>query len=266
MNIERKIVNKNIPLKYFYCTLENSEFILMGNDKGEIYSTEKKTNIGNILVTILENEEILIELLKKYSKIIVNEDSINEDLYILYLQDLQQELNKICYYFKFANIARDISQKYFDTFDKFNMKNLKKNKCIIPINIKSFILSELNSYMENFLISLLSILLYCKKNNEDFSINEITFTENEDFIAYNYNLLCENSKFINYIKGVYEINNKIVTDEELKNIVDKNIYFIHIYQFNNIIDLLSLAFISVIYIKVNINICKNCKKVFITIN
>lgn len=129
MNIESGIINNNVPLKYFYCTFKNSEFILIGNDKGEIYSTEKKTSIGNILVTILENNEILIELLRKYSKIIENEDNTNEDLYILYLQDLQQELNKICYYFKFANISKDISQKYFHTFDKFNMKNLKKHKC-----------------------------------------------------------------------------------------------------------------------------------------
>ena len=81
--------------------------------------------------------------------------------------------------------------------------------------------------------------------------------------AYNYNLLCENRKFINYIKGVCEINNKLITDEELKNIDNKNINFIHIYQFNNIIELLNLAFISVIEKKVNIN---NCKKVFITQN
>ena len=308
MSSEQYILNDEFPLKYFYCVLGNSEFILMGDEQGIIYGTEEKKDIGNILVEILDNDTKIIELLQMYKEKIKNENCSNnsEDIILFHLQNLKVDLNNLCYYFHFTDISRYISQKYIQFLNEINIENQKYNynvdnvkeiKKILDLSFeenkktikklednikkqketliksqnttfKSFVLNQLDLIIEDFNLSLLSILLYSKKDNEDFSLtlsnSNIEFKTNKDFIAYNYNLLCESRKFTSYIKGVCEVNNKIVSDEEIKNITNKNISFIHIYQFNNIVELLNLAFISIIEKNINLNICKNCKKLFIT--
>ncbi len=303
MHITNNLLDEEFPIKYFYCSFNNSEFILAGDKEGLIYSTYEKTNIGNILIRILENDNKFIELLEQYKTKIQNE-SLDEDTAILYLQNLQQDLNKLCNYFKYTNTLIDTSKKYIELFNRLNiekqkytnnvekfekLKNLldfsfSENKQALDnfakhneyqkskvanlqnINFKDFAVSQLKLYIEDFSLSLFSILLYCQKNDVDFTYGENKFSTNKDFIAYNYNLLCENRKFNSFIKGVCEIDNKIITDEDLKQMDNNNISFVHIYQFSNIIELLNLSFLSTIEKKVNINICKNCHKLFITQN
>lgn len=307
MIISESLLNEDFPLKYYYCTLENKEFILIGDNNGLIYDTYSCTDIGNVLIDIFKYKDVFIDLINNYIEKISNEVEykddklLSQDIILTDLYNLQKEINNYNSYFKIADIPTDISQKYRDLFMDFQFENQKKLYNINNLNkfkklvstkytenkealefltehykkqeaklnnlkdstFKQVVVEHLKLYIDEINLCLLNVFLYsANQNNYDISINDEKI-EKQNIIAYNYNFINIFRKFESYIKGIYYHDNKLFTDDALKNFPNHKIQYIQVFKFNNVVELLNLSIINTFNKKIPINICMNCKKLFI---
>ncbi len=301
------ILNEEYPLKHFYCTVDDEEFILIGDKQGLIYETLVKIKLGSIIVDIFENRDCFLNLLNNYKnkieeqKYYKDDELLNQDIVLKCLYKLQEELEKITYY-GIEDIPTDISNKYISLYTKVNIEKQKYINNVNQFNelekvlypefegnkrvlkeikerneekkiqvdnmqnrsFKDFTIQQIESYQEEFELSILNILVYCqKKDNCEMIINKKKMTNKRDIVAYNYNFISEVREFTSYVKGICIKDGKLITDEELDKTSYENIRFINVFKFNNIIELLNLSFIATMNKKIPIHICKNCKKLFI---
>lgn len=303
MKLSSELLNDEFPIRYFYCTLEDKEFILTGDREGLIYDTDICTSIGNILIEIMEFEGIIINLLTDCQKNIMNknyhihDEILNQNTVLENLHDLQLNLVKNCPYFRFTDVVKDISKKYITIFNESNLKNQKyindldtfdrlqsmlsdtfeenvefkkninkrllkqkrKNEKLQNTDFKDFVLEQLSIYIEELHMTSLNILLYCQKAVDD----NLTAIEKINMISHNYNFVSDFRKFSCFIKAVDYKNGKIITDDELDDLSNKDLRFIQIFEFTNIIELLNLIFINLTNKKIHMNICTNCANFFI---
>ena len=231
------------------------------------------------------------------------EEQLNQNIVEELLFKLQKILKEQCTYFNYADILMDISHRYMDLCNEYTIENqkysdyidwLKQLKEVTPsceenektlsrldnvaqgqlekietmksTQFKDFVVEQLNHYIDEINILMVNTNLYCKLNNN----KGLTVTDKErisganSLIAYNYNFISEFNQFCSIIKGVIYKNGKIFTDEDINYKEElENIRFIQMYKFNNIIELLNLSFINVVNYNIPINMCSNCKKLFI---
>ena len=286
------------------------EFILTGDENDIIYCTNITKKMGNMLIDIIDFSDTFITLINNYKNRIINkeyseDEKLNEHIVNEELQELQNELNKHCHYFRYTDIIMDITQKYLNFSNERNLKNQKYNdyikflneiKDIVPsiqenkdtlshleklaqdksnsiekikyITFKEFTLNQLDIYIYELKILITNIDLYCKQCNKDIVLlnDKEEIFETNNLIAYNYNLVSDFQKFSSVIKGVFFMGGKIFTDEAIVDKKFQDIRFIQIYEFKNIVELLNLSFINLINKNVHISLCANCKQFFIPEN
>lgn len=133
MKVNKLLLDEKYVFKYFYCNIEDNEYILCGNNNGVIFNCSYSGNIGNIIIDILENKDFIYSILQKYYNKILNEkyqkdEVFNQEIIWRFLVDLQMELesSKIIY-FQYLNIATYISKKFVAIFNKIDILKEKYN-------------------------------------------------------------------------------------------------------------------------------------------
>lgn len=151
MKISQVLLNEDYPLKFFYCCVNNKEYILCGDDIGFIYNSSYDCDIGNIIIETLENKDFIYSTIRKYIDKISFEkydedETYNQEIVWKNLVDLQRELEKSnIRYFRYLDFPTYISKKFVKNFNDINVlkeqyinadSNLNKVKEII--NASSF--------------------------------------------------------------------------------------------------------------------------------
>lgn len=127
MKISQVLLNEDYPLKYFYCCIDNKEYILCGDDMGFIYDCSYGCDIGNIIIETLENKNFIYSTIRKYiDKISVDKydenEIFNQEIVWNNLVDLQHELEKSnIRYFRYLDFPTYISKKFVENFNDINV-------------------------------------------------------------------------------------------------------------------------------------------------
>lgn len=227
MKISQTLLNGNYPLKYFYCCIDNKEYILSGDDNGYIYDCSFSCNIGNIIIEVLENKDYIystiIESINKISNEQYCDDEVNnQDIIWNHLMTLQEklELSKI-FFFRFINIPTYISEKFIIKFNDFNIQKEMYNNTKNTISELKKILDTSTFPNNKFAIDILKkeqekhkSNIDCLKNIifKDFTLNELkNFLE--DLKLFELNLILYSHKdleldIIDKLTGKEHINIK----------------------------------------------------------
>ena len=127
MKIIQVLLNEDYPLKYFYCCIDNKEYILCGDDMGFIHDCSYGCDIGNIIIETLENKNFIYSTIRKYiDKISVDKydenEIFNQEIVWNNLVDLQHELEKSnIRYFRYLDFPTYISKKFVENFNDINV-------------------------------------------------------------------------------------------------------------------------------------------------
>ena len=127
MKISQVLLNEDYPLKYFYCCIDNKEYILCGDDMGFIHDCSYGCDIGNIIIETLENKNFIYSTIRKYiDKISVDKydenEIFNQEIVWNNLVDLQHELEKSnIRYFRYLDFPTYISKKFVENFNDINV-------------------------------------------------------------------------------------------------------------------------------------------------
>ncbi|MCI8444629.1 MAG: hypothetical protein HFJ37_05745 [Clostridia bacterium] len=154
MRISQLLLNEDFPLKFFYCFIDNKEYILCGDDSGLIYDCFYTSDIGTIITEAFENNEFIQVTIKKYIDIILNEkyskdEVFNQEIIWNILVKLQKELitSKIkC--FSYIDIPTYIAKTFIENFNNINIEKEKYNNSEDTIkNLKQIL--DVSSFPEN---------------------------------------------------------------------------------------------------------------------
>ena len=127
MKISQVLLNEDYPLKYFYCCIDNKEYILCCDDMGFIHDCSYGCDIGNIIIETLENKNFIYSTIRKYiDKISVDKydenEIFNQEIVWNNLVDLQHELEKSnIRYFRYLDFPTYISKKFVENFNDINV-------------------------------------------------------------------------------------------------------------------------------------------------
>ena len=117
MQLNSTFFKDDSSLKFFYCSLNNKEYILLGDKQGNIFNTDKCLPAGEVIMNILYNSEEICNTILHYYKFIENECPADSDVDTIasYLQLLDSELLNINEtFFSYFSIKQYIFNKYVE--------------------------------------------------------------------------------------------------------------------------------------------------------
>ena len=315
MKVNLSFFDDEVPIKYYYCCTNNKEYILTGTKDGYMFNSNNSYNIGDIIVSIMENKDCIIQIIEKYINIIESEKSNNNEIdnqnLVLYnLDSLQSEFFSLkLNIHNYINFSTDIQNKFIEKMSELNLEKEKYNaknteilqlKDLINIDkfpenqnvlnflceqnhttqqkveelenlsFKDFVLEYLNNFLLDFTSSILNFILYfgeSKKLKVAYDNKQIDLSntvERKKLLQINYNDVSAN-KNISWTKLAFICGEKIYLEDsdEIENYNIEDIKMLHIFEFNNLIDLFNLLLVNSIDKKITIKKCKNCNNFFI---
>lgn len=213
-----------LPLYYYYCYINNVEYILYGDENGNIFDLFKKINQGNLIINFINNKKNISAIIDECINIVSKEKK--ENRIIDHLLDCEKKLIKInnnlffysmkeCYIYKYNKLYKEFLLEKEKNKNLQKQKeeiiNLIKNNYIIVDDEKTFIDLVVNNNLKKS-----SDILNDLKNNtfKTFILKELkNLLSNIEDIYINILFLIENNS---------DIEIKII-DEKSKKIIDKNL-------------------------------------------
>lgn len=142
MKLNARFFGDNCPLRYYYCCIEKKEYILLGDNQGNIYDSDKYFEIGRLIIELLDNSQSICDTLLKYYELIEkdctedNEDDI-QLVVMRYLHILWGELYNISNkYFEYFDIEKYVHDKYYEKYVEFSIKKAELDN--INMTLKEF--------------------------------------------------------------------------------------------------------------------------------
>ena len=203
MKISSVLLSEDFPIKYFYCSIDDKEYILSGDKSGIIFDTILSCDVGNIIIEILENKDFIYSITTQYidkitSENYCNDEIHNQDIIWAYLIQLQKELEESnIKFFSFIDIPSIISKKFVDNFIKFSIEKEKYSNDIENYNLLKELLDIDNIEQNKNTLNFLRKLNNKKKEKlhalkdmkfKDFVLQELNDFLN-DFKLFSFNLM-----------------------------------------------------------------------------
>lgn len=151
MKLNEVLFYNDIPIKYYYCSTGEKEYILNGLENGYISAYNSSNSAGSIVISILEVHKKIFEIIENYIKIIENEnyssdEESNQFIVWSHLTKLQGELSKINFdIFNCLDFPKNISNKFIEKIleihiekEKYNAKNDSFQKLKKLLNVDEF--------------------------------------------------------------------------------------------------------------------------------
>ena len=181
--------NKDIPIQYYYCNIDDKDYILTGTRDGVLFNEEKKNayNMGSMIIEFNRKRKDVIEVINEYIKIINNlECSDNEDFnQCLIIHELDNLQNKLCKniseLFYFSSIAEYISDLFIKEFNKLNIQKEE-------LKSKQYDLKELKKLIDTRFQENKKLIRHIidKQNIEAINVRNL---ENQTFKSFTINTL-----------------------------------------------------------------------------
>lgn len=239
MELSNILLSENTPLKYFYCCIDDKEYILYGDQNGYIYNVADTYNVGTIVLNILEKREDITLIIEKYIDIISSDNREKNEIFIQKnindtLQLMQDELDKlnlsILHYMQFSEyisnsfiksyLQLNITEKRY-TNSKETLKAIEKildlkefpnNKHVLDILSKDITknqkhIEELkNISYKGFTISILKDIL---QSFASFLFNFYIFFSNNDELTIDLDIkkfhFSDNFEKIKFLQNYYNV-------------------------------------------------------------
>lgn len=129
MEISQTLLNEDCPIKYYYCNIDNKEYVLSGDKDGMFFDCLLMDNLGNIIINIIDNSDLIISNINQcideisHNKYYKDDEILNQDIVWKSLSELQKRIEKtnikIFYYTDFPTY---ISKRFVNFFSEINIK------------------------------------------------------------------------------------------------------------------------------------------------